>query len=69
MAVRAGDTFVCEGPAGGGYGDPHRRDPARVAADVADGFITAGTARDAFGVVVGADGGIDVEATAKLRKA
>jgi N-methylhydantoinase B len=50
MAVKAGDTFVCEGPAGGGYGDPRRRDPASIAADVADGLISAETARKRFGV-------------------
>ena len=49
MAVKAGDTFVCEGPAGGGYGDPRLRDPASIAADVADGLISAETARERFG--------------------
>jgi N-methylhydantoinase B len=49
MAVKAGDTFVCEGPAGGGYGDPRLRNPASIAADVADGLISAETARVRFG--------------------
>jgi N-methylhydantoinase B len=34
---------------GGGYGDPRRRDRARVAADVAQGYITPAAARDLYG--------------------
>ena len=29
-------------PGGGGYGDPHDRDPAMIAADIDNGFVTAG---------------------------
>ena len=29
MPIRAGDRFICVGPAGGGYGDPLARDPRR----------------------------------------
>jgi len=65
-AVRAGDRFVCAGPAGGGYGDPKTREPARVLADVLDGLITPETARRDFGVVI-ADGRLDQAATAALR--
>jgi N-methylhydantoinase B len=67
MAVRAGDIFICEGPAGGGYGDPFRRDPERVAAEVADGLISPTTARDRFGVALTEDGRVDKAATAALR--
>ena len=49
--VAAGDRFVCEGPAAGGYGDPLERDPARVLDDVLDGFISAETAERDYGVV------------------
>jgi len=35
-----GDAVYINTPGGGGYGDPCRRDPARVEADVADGKIT-----------------------------
>lgn len=69
MAVRAGDLFVCEGPAGGGYGNPRLRDPERVAEDVADGLISPETARDRFAVVLRSDGSIDPAATAALRQA
>ncbi|HUA53766.1 MAG TPA: hydantoinase B/oxoprolinase family protein [Candidatus Sulfotelmatobacter sp.] len=65
-AVRAGDRFVCAGPAGGGYGDPKTREPARVLADVLDGLITPESARRDFGVAV-ADGRLDQAATEALR--
>jgi N-methylhydantoinase B len=37
---------------GGGYGDPRERPPEQVAADVADGYISAEQAREAYGVAV-----------------
>lgn len=67
MAVVAGDTFICEGPAGGGYGDPRQRDPEAVRDDVLDGLITPEQARRAYGVVLGPDGAIDRAATASAR--
>ena len=39
--LHAGERVVFETAGGGGYGDPARRDPAAVAADVADGKISA----------------------------
>jgi len=68
MAVRAGDMFVCEGPAGGGYGEPRKRDPAKVAADVADGLISRATAAERFAVAIGEDGSVDAAGTAALRR-
>jgi N-methylhydantoinase B len=65
-AVRAGDRFVCAGPAGGGYGNPFARDPARVLADVLDGLITPEVARREFGVAI-VDGRLDAAATQALR--
>jgi N-methylhydantoinase B len=45
-AVR-GETFRLVSASGGGYGDPKLRDPARLAADVRDGYVTpAQAARD-----------------------
>ena len=60
-------SFVCYGPAGGGYGDPLKRDPVKVADDVLDGMISVETARRDYGVVVSATGVVDTEATAALR--
>ncbi|HTZ36768.1 MAG TPA: hydantoinase B/oxoprolinase family protein [Stellaceae bacterium] len=67
MRVRAGERFVCVGPAGGGYGDPLNRDPARVLDDVADGLVSVATARDDYGVVLDLSGAVDEAATAALR--
>ena len=52
---------------GGGLGDPLLRQPALVAKDVADGYVTAAVARDVYGVVLGDDGEADEEATATRR--
>jgi N-methylhydantoinase B len=67
MRVLAGERFACVGPAGGGYGDPLRRDPALVREDVADGFVSAEAARNDYGVMLTASGGVDGAATARLR--
>lgn len=69
MAVQAGDSFLCEGPAGGGYGDPFLRDAEAVRADVLDGLVSAATARRDYGVVLAPDGALDAAATAALRGA
>ena len=60
--------------AGGGYGDPRRRDPARVVADVNKQWLSAAAARKIFGVAVtkapnGIDYVLDEVGTARLRKA
>jgi len=65
--VSGGDFIRLELPGGGGFGDPATRDPDQVALDVADGLIDAATARRAYRVALGADGGVDRAATAGLR--
>ena len=67
--VAAGDRFVCEGPAAGGYGDPLELDPARVLDDVLDGFMSAETAKRDYGVVIVAGSQVDAEATEAARAA
>ena len=55
-------------PGGGGYGPAFARDPARVLADVRDGYVSLQAARDAYGVVIDpATWTIDEAATAALR--
>lgn len=49
MPLRQGDVFRCYTGGGGGYGDPARRDPVAVRADVADGMLSVGAARDRYG--------------------
>ena len=66
-ALKAGERFVCVGPAGGGYGDPLLRDPAKVLDDVLDGLISRDTAADDYGVVVTAALALDEAATDTLR--
>lgn len=67
MPVKAGTRFTMVGPAGGGYGDPHLRDPKRVLNDVLDGLISRECAANDFAVVVTNTFAIDEKATAALR--
>jgi N-methylhydantoinase B len=52
QTVPGGDMIQLELPGGGGHGDPHRRDPARVAADVADGLVSPERAALDYGVTL-----------------
>jgi N-methylhydantoinase B len=67
--VKAGDRFICEGPAGGGYGDPFERDPQLVLDDVLDGLISVTAAREDYGVVITDALRLDAAATAEARRA
>ena len=53
---------------GGGYGDPLTRDPARVALDASEGYISAEACRQLYGVVLDNRGEPDGVATLALRK-
>ncbi|MGW0593022.1 hydantoinase B/oxoprolinase family protein [Streptosporangium sp. NPDC002607] len=68
LTVRRGDVFVQWIAGGGGYGDPLLRDPARVAQDVGDGYVTAAVAERVYGVVLDGDHA-DLAATAGRRAA
>jgi N-methylhydantoinase A/oxoprolinase/acetone carboxylase beta subunit/N-methylhydantoinase B/oxoprolinase/acetone carboxylase alpha subunit len=52
---------------GGGWGDPLERDPEAVARDVRDDKVTAGNARDRYGVALTDGGTPDLEQTRQLR--
>jgi N-methylhydantoinase B len=65
--LRAGDVVVVETAGGGGYGRPEERDPARVQADVEEGYVTAERADARYGVVI-RDGAVDAAATAERRR-
>jgi N-methylhydantoinase B len=54
-------------PGGGGFGDPRTRDPQSVRDDVLDGLITAEEARRDYGVVIDAQGEVDLAATERVR--
>ena len=66
LALEPGDVLSVRTPGGGGHGDRWVRAPAHVVADVASGLVTRNHARDAYGVVIDADG-VDEAATAALR--
>ena len=69
QTIPGGDFIRLELPGGGGFGDPATRDADQVALDVADGLITAETARRDYRVALAADGKVDTAATAELRTA
>src|SRR5207302_6503482 len=67
VRLRRGDRLVIETSGGGGWGAPAERDPAAVAADVAEGFISSARARERYGVIVGPGGTVDEAATRRER--
>jgi len=69
VSLSRGDVFRIVAGGGGGYGDPMLRPVERVAEDVRQGYVSLEAARDRYGVQVGQDGQVDVEATARLREA
>ena len=52
--IPVGERLVLHTPGGAGFGDPHERDPAAVAADVAAGHLSPETAKAVYGVEVAA---------------
>jgi N-methylhydantoinase B len=48
--MKAGERFSLQSAAGGGFGDPHRRDRAAVERDVAEGYVTAEAADKDYGL-------------------
>jgi N-methylhydantoinase B len=64
--LERGDVLLMESSGGGGFGDPLERDPARVAADVSEGYVTPAAAHATYGVVLH-DGAPDPAATAARR--
>ncbi|TMQ24510.1 MAG: hydantoinase B/oxoprolinase family protein [Candidatus Rokuibacteriota bacterium] len=66
--IEPDDVLMMESSGGGGFGDPLDRDPTLVAADVAEGYVTAAAAEAAYGVVL-RGGGPDPDATRPLREA
>ena len=62
-----GEMIVSVSAGGGGYGIPRQRDPARVAHDVREGWLSAERARSIYAVAVTDAGQLDPGATAQLR--
>jgi N-methylhydantoinase B len=57
VKIRRGQKVRLETPGGGGFGDPHLRDPERVARDVRLGYVTPEAARRDYGFSGAANGG------------
>ncbi|MDA0821272.1 MAG: hydantoinase B/oxoprolinase family protein [Proteobacteria bacterium] len=53
VKITQGERIRLLTPGGGGWGDTGARDPAQITSDVADGFISKGSAIDDFGRQVG----------------
>ena len=67
----AAEQAICssvEFAGGGGWGDPYRRDVARVREDVVRDYVSREAARDDYGVVLTPDLDVDADATARLRR-
>jgi len=69
FTMQAGDQLQLLTSGGGGYGIPYARDPKSVLADVLDQCVSVEQAREAYGVVLTADGfGVDHAATESCRR-
>jgi N-methylhydantoinase B len=67
--LEAGEVLVNNTGGGGGYGDPFRREPGRVADDVRNGFVSAAAAEREYGVVIDEQTqSVDEAATARRRE-
>jgi len=67
IEMQPGDRIFVSTPGGGGFGDAFRREPQRVAQDVARGYYTPLQAEQLFGVGLGLDGSVDAPRTHALR--
>jgi N-methylhydantoinase B len=54
--IGEGDVYVHRTAGGGGWGDPHERDPAAIASDVADGKVSVEAAKAHYGWTPGGEG-------------
>jgi N-methylhydantoinase B len=68
FALRADDVVRMETSGGGGFGDPLKRDPERVRADVEHAYISREQGERRYGVVLADDGDVDVAATEAKRE-
>jgi N-methylhydantoinase B len=64
----AGEVLVNNSGGGGGWGDPFRRDPAKVLADVREAYVSPEAARRDYGVAINLERWtVDEVETARLR--
>ncbi|HEY2180872.1 MAG TPA: hydantoinase B/oxoprolinase family protein [Solirubrobacteraceae bacterium] len=69
VVLGPGETIISISSGGGGYGPPHERALERVLADVNDGWVSPGRAREVYGVALDESGKLDEEATLARRAA
>jgi N-methylhydantoinase B len=67
ITLKDGERIKSISAAGGGYGDPRRRDPSMVALDIDDGLVTRERAQSVYCVSIGADGTVSRPATSQSR--
>jgi N-methylhydantoinase B len=67
QTIPAGDRLRLLMPGGGGLGSAFKRNLVDVAADVRDGLVSVKAAAENYGVVVTADGEVDISSTQRLR--
>ncbi len=67
VTLRSGEVISQLTAGGGGWGDPARRAPEAVAADVRAGYVSPSAAESEYLVAVDARGVLDDAATARLR--
>ena len=68
--LQPGERFTLRLPGGGGYHPPWQRDPAAVAEDVRQGYVSAQAAAERYGVVIDpATGAVDHAASVRRRRA
>jgi N-methylhydantoinase B len=68
--IDVGERLIGVGCGGGGYGEPHERDPELVRHDVNEGLVSEGAARDIYGVALVHNASgifVDTNATRALR--
>jgi N-methylhydantoinase B len=66
-ALERGDTMRVVAGGGGGFGPPWEREPDRVLADIAAGYVTPAHAAEAYGILLGPDDVLDIAATERRR--
>jgi N-methylhydantoinase B len=69
VTLSPGDWIVSVTAAGGGFGIPVERDPARVRKDIREGWISEQRAAEIYGVILDSHQRVDEQATISRRAA
>jgi N-methylhydantoinase B/oxoprolinase/acetone carboxylase alpha subunit len=56
IVLRRGDELRYRTPGGGGFGDPHEREPERIREDIADGYVSESAAMRNYGMAPATEG-------------